>query len=72
MLSPQTVPQFVDAKGAAKILNISASFLNKARMTGDGPPYVKFGFHVRYSVPAILAWAESRTRSSTSDPGEAA
>jgi hypothetical protein len=72
MLSPQTVPEFVDAKGAAKILNISASFLNKARMTGDGPPYVKFGFHVRYNVAVLLAWVASRSRSSTSDPGEAA
>jgi hypothetical protein len=66
------IPQFVDVKDAAKILNVSASYLNKLRMTGDGPAFAKFGFHVRYAVPAILAWAESRTRSSTSDSGEAA
>jgi Helix-turn-helix domain len=72
MLSPQTIPQFVDVKDAAKILNVSASYLNKLRMTGDGPPYAKFGFHVRYNVAGVLAWAEAQTRSSTSDPGEAA
>jgi hypothetical protein len=71
MLSPQ-IPQFVDVKGAAEILKVSASYLNKLRMTGDGPPYAKFGFHVRYNVAAVLAWAESRVRLSTSDSGQAA
>jgi Helix-turn-helix domain len=71
-LDKPPIPQFVDVKDAAKILNVSASYLNKLRMTGDGPPFAKFGFHVRYAVPAILAWAESRTRTSTSDSGEAA
>jgi len=60
-------PRYVDVKGAAEILHVSASFLNKLRLTGDGPRFAKFGFHVRYSVPALLAWAESRTRTSTSD-----
>jgi hypothetical protein len=40
-------------------------------MSGDGPPYVKFGRNVRYSILEVLAWAESRVRSSTSDSGEA-
>jgi hypothetical protein len=61
------IPQYVDTKNAARILNVSASFLNKARLTGTGPSYAKFGFHVRYPLPALLAWAESRTRQSTSD-----
>jgi hypothetical protein len=61
------LPKFVDTKAAAEILSVSGSFLNKARLTGDGPPYAKFGFHVRYSVPSLLAWAESRTRTSTSE-----
>jgi hypothetical protein len=71
-LNKPPIPQFVDVRDAAKILNVSASYLNKLRMTGGGPPFAKFGFHVRYAVPAILAWAESRTRTSTSDSGEAA
>jgi hypothetical protein len=63
------VPRYVDVKGAAEILHVSASFLNKLRMTGDGPPFAKFGFHVRYNVPGLLAWAASRVRTSTSDNG---
>ena len=50
-----------------KILNVSASFLNKLRLTGGGPSYAKFGFHVRYTTSALLAYAESRTRTSTAD-----
>ncbi len=61
--------KYVDVKGAAEILQVSQSFLNKARMTGAGPKYQKFGHAVRYAVPALEAWAESRTRSSTCDPG---
>ena len=65
-------PLFVDTPAAAKILNISASFLNKLRVTGEGPSYSKFGAHVRYSVSALLEWAESQSRKSTSDHREVA
>ena len=65
-------PRYVNVKGAAEILHVSASFLNKLRMTGGGPHFAKFGFHVRYEIATLLAWARSRTRMSTSDPGEAA
>ena len=36
------------AKEAAKFLRLSVSWLAKARMRGDGPPYVKLGRAVRY------------------------
>jgi hypothetical protein len=53
-------------------LGVSASFLNKARVTGNGPPYSKLGFSVRYSVQALLDWAAAQSRTSTSDDGIAA
>jgi hypothetical protein len=58
---------FGDVRTAARILKLSTSYLNKARVTGSGPPYVKFGRAVRYHVPSLLAWAEAQTRRSTSD-----
>jgi hypothetical protein len=64
--------QFGDVSVAAKVLDVSPSFLNKLRMTGDGPPYVKFGASVRYILPQLLPWAMTHARTSTSDPGEAA
>jgi hypothetical protein len=38
------IPQFLDTRDAARLLNVSVSFLNKARLTGGGPSYAKFGF----------------------------
>ena len=58
---------FVDVHGAAKILNVSVSYLNKARIYGAGPRFSKFGHLVRYSVPGLYEWARSSERASTSD-----
>jgi hypothetical protein len=62
--------QYGNVEIVARILGVSVSYLNKARMSGDGPPYVKFGRNVRYSILEVLAWAESRVRSSTSEAAE--
>jgi excisionase family DNA binding protein len=43
-------------KEAAKLLKISRSWLAKARMRGDGPPYIKFGKSIRYPEAALLEW----------------
>src|SRR4030095_13238227 len=43
-------------KKAAKLLKISRSWLAKARMRGDGPPYIKFGKSIRYPEAALLEW----------------
>jgi hypothetical protein len=59
--------QFCDVDGAAQILNVSASFLNKRRLTGDGPPFLKFGKIVRYDVAGLLDWAAGQARRSTSE-----
>lgn len=56
---------------AARFLRVSASFLNKARLTGDGPPYFTVGRCIRYSRSALLSWVSERLRHSTSEPGRA-
>ncbi len=61
--------QALDTRGAAKVLGISASTLNKARMTGDSPPYYKIGGRVVYRLPEIKAWLDTKRRRSTSDEG---
>jgi len=63
--------EYGDVDAAARLLNLSKSFLNKARVSGSGPPYAKFGHAVRYHLPTLAAWAEAQTRSSTSDSGVA-
>ena len=54
-------------KEAAKLLKVSLSWLAKARMRGDGPPYIQVGRSIRYSEAALLQWMKSRQRLSTSE-----
>jgi predicted DNA-binding transcriptional regulator AlpA len=58
--------RLLTAKEAAKSLRLSVSWLAKARMRGDGPPYVKLGRAVRYGEGGLADWLKSRARSSTS------
>ena len=71
---PSAVPasEFLSTQQAAAYLNLSASYLNKARLTGDGPRFRKFGHTVRYAKADLIAWTEAAARRSTSDNGEAA
>jgi Helix-turn-helix domain len=52
---------------AADFLRVSVSWLAKARMRGDGPPYVKPRRFIRYREGDLLRWTKSRTRISTSE-----
>jgi hypothetical protein len=58
--------EFGSVKDAAAAIAVSVSFLNKARMGGRGPPYLKFGRMIRYDLAAVRAWARSCERRSTS------
>ncbi len=62
---------FLTAREAARFLNISFSWLNKARCSGEGPPYVKIGggLHGRvvYRQSDLEKWMESRVRHHTSE-----
>jgi hypothetical protein len=54
-------------KEAAQLLKVSLSWLAKARMRGDGPPYIQFGRAVRYTRQTLFQWMKLRQRVSTSD-----
>jgi predicted DNA-binding transcriptional regulator AlpA len=54
-------------KETATRLRVSTSWLAKARMRGDGPPYIKMGRAIRYNEGTILQWMKSRQRLSTSE-----
>jgi predicted DNA-binding transcriptional regulator AlpA len=55
------------AKEAARLLKVSLSWLAKARMRGDGPPYIRIGRSIRYAETALIQWMKSRQRLSTSE-----
>ena len=54
-------------KEAARVLKVSLSWLAKARMRGDGPPYIRIGRSIRYTEAALIQWMKSRQRLSTSE-----
>jgi hypothetical protein len=51
---------------AAQFLNVSPSWLAKARMRGDGPEYILIGGRiVRYTRTSLLRFTAERTRKQT-------
>ena len=62
------IPVLHTAKDAARLLKVSPSWLAKARMRGDGPPYIPVGRRsIRYADAALIQWMKSRQRLSTSE-----
>ena len=54
---------------AARYLRLSPRTLERYRMTGEGPEYLKVGGRVFYRKAALDEWLELARRRSTSDPG---
>jgi predicted DNA-binding transcriptional regulator AlpA len=46
---------------AAQFLNVSPSWLAKARMRGDGPEYIQIGRAIRYTRMSLLQFVMART-----------
>jgi hypothetical protein len=58
---------------AAKHLGLAASTLEKMRLRGDGPSYLRLTpRRIVYAVDALDAWARSREFNSTSEYGPTA
>ena len=51
----------LDADGAARLLNLPASFLLREARS-DRVPHVRIGRYVRFDRGDLLAWAEARSR----------
>jgi predicted DNA-binding transcriptional regulator AlpA len=54
---------------AAAYLGLSVKTLQKWRLTGQGPEFIKQGRCVRYALQALEAWLDRCRRKSTSDKG---
>jgi hypothetical protein len=54
------------SKEAAAELEVSESFLARARMRGTGPAFIQIGRGVRYSRAALETYKSLQTRISTS------
>jgi hypothetical protein len=62
MLSP-----LLSQRQAASILSISVRTLERMRVTGLGPRYVKVRSSVRYQQEALERWIAAQSRRSTSE-----
>lgn len=52
---------------AAEYISKSASWLNKTRMTGSGPVYLKIGGAVRYTKDELDRWLSGTRRTAVYD-----
>lgn len=53
---------------AAAFLGVSRSWLNKRRVDGFGPPYLKLGRRVLYDLDDLNRWVSRNRRQNTSQP----
>lgn len=56
-----TVPE------AAAFLRTSKSYLDKSRLTGDGPPFFRIGRKIIYSRRLLKRWLKDRQYRSTAE-----
>jgi len=56
----------VDTDGAARHLGLAVSTLEKMRVYGDGPPFVKLGRSVRYRIGDLETYLAQHVVDSTS------
>jgi len=52
---------------AAAFLNLSPRTLERLRVDGRGPAFLKLGRRVMYSRADLVSWAEAQRRTSTSE-----
>jgi predicted DNA-binding transcriptional regulator AlpA len=58
---------------AAEFLGFTRRALQRWRVAGGGPQFVKISSRaIRYRKRDLIRWAEARLRASTSDPGASA
>ena len=69
----QDNPPYLRTPEAAARLRLASGTLDKMRVRGDGPPYIRLTPRsVVYAVDALDAWARARQFNSTSEyPAEA-
>jgi hypothetical protein len=64
---PKSGERLQTPEETADFLRVSLSWLAKARMRGDGPPFVKIGRSIRYPESVLHHWMKSQMHLSTSE-----
>jgi excisionase family DNA binding protein len=63
----QNMQTLYDQKETAQRLGICTRTLERLRLTGGGPRFVKIGRRVLYREADVDAWLETKARASTSE-----
>jgi len=66
--SSQRPRQYLRVIDAARYCCFSKSAFDKKRLVGDGPPFIKVGNRVIYSIEDLDAWLARHRVRSTSQP----
>jgi predicted DNA-binding transcriptional regulator AlpA len=67
MNRPINTSRKLRVREVAELLRVSKSWLDKKRLSGGGPPFLKFGRRVVYDVDDLEDWAVSNRRRHTSE-----
>ena len=62
--------RYLCTKEAARVLSLSFRTLEKYRVYGTGPQFMKLGGRVVYKIEDLHSWASRGSRRSTSDEGQ--
>ncbi|HET6203366.1 MAG TPA: helix-turn-helix domain-containing protein [Planctomycetota bacterium] len=58
--APSRDPEYLSLRDAAAFLSVSPRQVRHWRSLGSGPPAIRLGRHLRFSVSDLRAFAESR------------
>jgi predicted DNA-binding transcriptional regulator AlpA len=61
------MPTLLSQRQAAALLCLSERTLERWRISGTGPSYVKLGRRVAYREADLIEWISARRRTSTSE-----
>lgn len=62
------LPTLLTQEELCSYLGKSKAWAERARLEGNGPPYVKLGRTPRYRLSELEDWIDSNSRKSTSSP----
>lgn len=65
--TPMSTIVLLTPRETAKHLRTTERTLERRRLTGDGPPYVKIGALIRYPLSELEKWLAGRLQRSTSE-----
>ncbi|MEI8396833.1 MAG: helix-turn-helix domain-containing protein [Rhodospirillaceae bacterium] len=60
-------PPLLRTADSAKYLNVSKSYLEKLRVSGNGPKYVRLGRLIRYRITDLDNFMDAKRCGSTSE-----